>query len=164
MKKSKIILIAVYVIAVAVVAYFAYGVVKKRYIAPAPPSASSADTSSQAGEEDNGQADSQSADQSANGQENDSSVVDNSAPGEGRPNVQSADCDNDCSQYKDNPDNLKYCQEVCGIRPATPKVNAKASRASTATAVGAILPFRKRTLLFAKRSATPNSKESAKIA
>lgn len=35
--------------------------------------------------------------------------------------VSAKDCDNDCSRFKDNGDNYKYCQEVCGDIPASQK-------------------------------------------
>ncbi|MFA6285493.1 MAG: hypothetical protein WC643_03135 [Parcubacteria group bacterium] len=118
MKKSKILLIIVFLIVAAAVLYFAYGVVKKRYL----PQVNNAGTKGNEMQNQTGnQSDSPTVDQSIGNQEENASDINNSDPGNGRPDVQSADCDNDCSQYKDNPDNLKYCQEVCGIRPATSK-------------------------------------------
>jgi type II secretory pathway pseudopilin PulG len=119
MKKSKIIAIIIFVIAAAAVLYFAYGVVKKRYISPANNvAATSSETQNQTG---NQTTNNPVSDQTGDNQTSSPSEVDNTAPTNGQPDVQSSDCDNNCAQYKDNADNLKYCQEVCGIRPATPK-------------------------------------------
>ncbi|MCX6766626.1 MAG: hypothetical protein NT170_02495 [Candidatus Moranbacteria bacterium] len=120
MKKTKLILPIIFVIAAAAVLYFAYGVVKKRYLSPAKNSGTNnSATQNQAGS----QTDNQNADQSGD-QVSTPSEVDNTAPASGQPNVQSSDCDNNCAQYKDNADNLKYCQEVCGDRPVAPKDSA----------------------------------------
>lgn len=118
MKKSKIILIAIFIIAAAAVLYFAYGVVKKRYMV----------TNTKRLDLNNGETqtstDNPADNQSAGDQVSTPSEVDNTAPTNGQPDVQSADCDNDCAQYKDNADNLRYCQEVCGITPVKPKDSA----------------------------------------
>ena len=116
MKKSKIILIAIYIIATATVLYFAYGAVKNRYFSPTPPQ-----SSPRAGEE---ATDNQTLDQSGDNQE--SNTPENTAPAteNGQPVFESADCNNDCARFKDIPDGLKYCQEVCGDRPVTPKNSA----------------------------------------
>ena len=118
MKKTKYIFIAIYVIAAVAILYFAYGVVKKRYLSPAKnaPTSNSA-TQNQVGS----QTDNQNTDQSGDNQVSTPSEVDNTVPTNGQPNVQRADCDNNCSQYAGNADNLKYCQQVCGITPVTPK-------------------------------------------
>ncbi|MCX6762688.1 MAG: hypothetical protein NT093_02815 [Candidatus Moranbacteria bacterium] len=119
MKKSKIILIAIYIIVAALVLYFAYGVVKNRYFGAGRNSAGT--TNSETQNQMGNQSDSQTPDQSANNQENTSPDINNVAPGDGRPNIQNADCDNDCANFKESPDNLKYCQEACGDRPVVPK-------------------------------------------
>ena len=115
MKKVKIILIIVFIIAAVAVLYFAYGVVKNRYFAAKTKSfdVNNSETQNAAGN----QTDNQAADQSGDNQESITSDIDNTAPANGQPNVQNADCDNNCANFKDNPDNLKYCQEVCGITP-----------------------------------------------
>lgn len=33
------------------------------------------------------------------------------------PNISAKDCDNECQNFKDNAQNLTYCQQVCGIAP-----------------------------------------------
>jgi hypothetical protein len=115
MKKSKIIAIIIFIIAAAAVLYSAYGVVKKRYMA----------TNTKLLDLNNGETqtstDNPVGDQSVDTQAVSPSEIDNTAPTNGQPNVQSADCDNNCANFKDNADNLKYCQEVCGDRPVTPK-------------------------------------------
>jgi hypothetical protein len=117
MKKSKIILIIIFVIAAAVVLYFAYGVVKKRYVAT---NIKSLDLSSG---ETQTSTDNTASDQSA-GDQAVTPEIDSTAPTNGQPNVQSTDCDNNCANFAGNPDNLKYCQEVCGDRPVTSKDSA----------------------------------------
>lgn len=119
MKKSKIILLIVFAVAVLAVAYFVYGVVKNRYFGSGKNNAGT--TSNETQSQTDNLTDNQTADQSGNDQGNTTPDINNTAPTNGQPNVQSSDCDNNCSQYKDDPDNLKYCQEVCGDRPVTSK-------------------------------------------
>jgi hypothetical protein len=114
MKKSKIILISIFIIAAAAIVYFAYGVVKKRYLGT---NTKSFDINNS---ENQNQANNPSTDQS-DGDQAVTPEIDNTVPTNGQPNVQSADCDNNCANFKDNADNLKYCQEVCGDRPVAPK-------------------------------------------
>jgi hypothetical protein len=111
MKKSKIILLIVFTVAALAIAYFAYGVVKKRYLGGGGNNLEIKNDGTQ----------NQTADQSGDNQENTTPDINNTAPGDGRPNIQNADCDNNCANFKDNPDNLKYCQEACGDRPVTKK-------------------------------------------
>lgn len=119
MKKPKILLIAIFVIAIAVVLYFAYGVVKKRYISPVDNvGTTNGETQDQASDQTTNNPVS---DQTSDNQTSSPSEVDNTPPTNGQPDVQRTDCDNNCAGYKDNADNLKYCQEVCGIRPVAPK-------------------------------------------
>lgn len=117
MKKSKIILIAIYVIAAVAVLYFAYGVVKNRYFSPAN---NIETTNSETQNQIN---------QPADGTENinqENNVPENPAPAteNGQPVFENADCASDCARFKDIPDGLKYCQEACGDRPVTPKNSA----------------------------------------
>ena len=114
MKKSKIITIAVFIIAAAVVLYFAYGIVKKRYM---PPNTKSLDLNSG---ETQTSADNPASDQPA-GDQAVTPEIDNTAPTNGQPNVIKSDCNDNCSKYKDNSDNFKYCQEVCGDIPISQK-------------------------------------------
>jgi hypothetical protein len=118
MKKSKIILIIIFVVAMAAVLYFAYGVVKKRYL-PAADNAKIEDNQAQS--QTGAETEDQAADQIIENQESVSAGIDTVAPAEGRPDVQRSDCDNNCANFKDSPDNLKYCQEACGDRPVAPK-------------------------------------------
>lgn len=110
MKRSKIILIIILLIAAVAVLYFAYGVVKDRYFG--------AKTKI---ETKNGEAQTQTEESTGENQESASPDIGTAAPAEGRPNIQNADCGNDCASFKDNPDNLKYCREACGDRPVAPK-------------------------------------------
>lgn len=117
MKKSKVIAIIIFGIVAVAVLYFAYGVVKKRYMAT---NTKSLDLSSG---ETQTSTDNPASDQSA-GDQAVTPEIDNTAPTNGQPNVQSADCDNNCANFAGSPDNLKYCQEVCGDRPVAPKDSA----------------------------------------
>jgi len=119
MKKSKIVFIILFVVAFLAVSYFTYGVIKKRYLGP-----KRGDIETNNGETQNQNAE-QTGEQADNpentGQENNTSENNLPASENGRPNIVNADCDNNCSKFKDNPDNLKYCQEVCGDRPVSSK-------------------------------------------
>lgn len=119
MKKSKIILIIIYIIAAAAVLYFAYGAVKNRYLGARTKSfdVNSSETRDQTGD----QPEDQAPDQSGGNQENNVPENAPSATENGRPIFENADCDNDCARFKDIPDGLKYCQEACGDRPVAPK-------------------------------------------
>lgn len=114
MKKSKIIFIIIFLAAAAAVLYFSYGVIRNRYFAPGKNNGAMQNQAA-------GGASGQSIDQSGNSQENSSSDNGTVAPQNGQPNIANADCDNNCAQFKGNPDNLTYCQEVCGLRPISPK-------------------------------------------
>ncbi len=113
MKKSKIILIFIFIIAAAAVLYFAYGVVKQRYFGAGSGRTQSGETQNQAAGEEG----------SAQNPDQESPAPGEAAPGteSGRPNVTNADCDNDCAKYADNTDNFKYCREVCGQTKIAPK-------------------------------------------
>jgi len=118
MKKSKIILIIIFIIAAAAILYFAYGVAKNRYLGTKMESFDLND-----GEMQNS-ADSSTGDQSVGDQLSAPTEVDSIDPTNGQPDVQSSDCENNCANFADNADNLKYCQEVCGDRPVTSKETA----------------------------------------
>jgi FlaG/FlaF family flagellin (archaellin) len=114
MKKSKILLIAIFVIAAAVVLYFAYGVVKKRYMATNTERLNLNNGETQTST-DNPASDQNSGDQAVTPE------IDNTIPTNGQPNVQKTDCNDDCANFAGNADNLKYCQEVCGDIPISKK-------------------------------------------
>lgn len=119
MKKSKIILITIFVIAVAAVLYFAYGVVKNRYLSEADKMGTGSNETQD--QDENIENENQSSGQFGENNENVSPDIDNTAPAEGRPDVQKTDCDSNCVNFKSSPDNFKYCQEVCGDRPVSSK-------------------------------------------
>jgi hypothetical protein len=128
MSKSKIISLSIYFIMAAIVIFFAYGTVKNRYFPSEEkktesalpnaeqPSATTPDVNSSGDPavEENQDNSEQSSDQAnADAQK---------AAAEGSHlYVTSKDCDKNCDKWKDNADDLKYCQEVCGIIPATQK-------------------------------------------
>lgn len=117
MKKSKIILIAIYIIATATVLYFAYGAVKNRYFAPANNvETKKSETQNQINQPADG---SENINQENNAPESVAPATEN-----GKPVFENADCASDCARFKDIPDGLKYCQEACGDRPVTPKDSA----------------------------------------
>jgi len=119
MKKSKIVLIVVFFVAAVVVGYFTYGVVKNRYFSPRENSAEMKDDKMQ--NQSINQIENQADNEFENNVENVSSDIDSFAPGEGRPDIQSADCENDCANFKNDENYLKYCREVCGDRPVVKK-------------------------------------------
>ncbi len=111
-------MLVIFAVVALAILYFAFGVVKKRYFgAGKTTTIINSDTQNQT---DN-QTGNPSTDQSGDNQETTTPDINNTAPGDGRPNVQNADCDNDCANFKGSPDNLKYCQEVCGDIPVTKK-------------------------------------------
>jgi len=115
MKKSKIILMIIFAIAVAAVLYFTYGVVKSRYFGEKQGGVETNNGGLQ--DQTENQADNMSAEKSESGSlEDDVPVSEN-----GRPIVENTDCEDDCARFKNNPGNLKYCQEVCGDRPVVQK-------------------------------------------
>lgn len=113
----------IYAVAAAAVLYFAYGTVKNRYFSSGNKDNSAlsdtqeqnaGDSSDQASEENN-----QSNADAENDQENTDAQ---NAQAEGSHlYVTSKDCDDNCEKWKDDAENLKYCQEVCGIIPAAQK-------------------------------------------
>ncbi|HLM83623.1 MAG TPA: hypothetical protein VK254_00205 [Candidatus Bathyarchaeia archaeon] len=113
MKKAKYIFVVLYIIAALAVAYFGYSVVRERYFSPEKKGVEKIKSDGQ-----NPASDQASGDQE---QAASASDIDNTPPTNGQPNVQTADCDNNCKNFKDNADNLKYCRQVCGITPVTPK-------------------------------------------
>lgn len=127
MSKSKIISLSIYFIAAAIVVYFAYGALKNQYFS----GGESMDTVAPAQEKQSAvnSNENDSADQAA-GENQDASNQDSNqenadaqkAAAEGSHlYVTSKDCDKNCDKWKDSPDDLKYCQEVCGIIPAAQK-------------------------------------------
>lgn len=114
MKKSKIILISIYIIAAAAVLYFAYGVVKNRYFGTGKNiETKNSETQDQINQPVDG---TENINQENNAPENTAPATEN-----GQPVFENADCASDCARFKDIPDGLKYCQEACGDRPITPK-------------------------------------------
>jgi len=111
MKKSGYILTFLYIIATAAVLWFAFSVVKGRYFG-----------SGQKGTDQKTETQSQPADQNGNPQNSGQDGVSPDAASSGETPapegthlfVAPADCDNDCARFKDNEENFKYCQEVCG--------------------------------------------------
>lgn len=113
-------MISIFVVAAVVVGYFAYGVVKKKYFAPKQVDKEIQKDETQ-NQNPNEAADLENADQSETSLENGASDEENAESGNSHLYVASKDCDNDCKRFKDNDENFKYCQEVCGIIPVSRK-------------------------------------------
>lgn len=54
----------------------------------------------------------QNANENGNQNDNTNANVNTNAPG--REDIVSKDCDNNCSRFKGNEENYKYCQQICG--------------------------------------------------
>ncbi len=127
MSKSKIISISIYAIAAAIVAYFAYGVVKNRYFSSGENGGSAApsgqEQSKEVSTENNSgsQASQENQNDSSQDSSQDNADAQKAASEGSHLYVTSEDCDKNCDRFKDNADDLKYCQEVCGIIPAAQK-------------------------------------------
>jgi hypothetical protein len=90
-------------------------VVKNRYFSSKENSVEMKDSETQ------NSTDNQTGDQTAGDQVSTPTEIDSATPTNGQPDIQSADCDNDCANFKNNENDLKYCREVCGDRPVAPK-------------------------------------------
>jgi len=121
MKKSKIILIIILVLVGLAVLFFAYGVIKKRYFPSGAENANIINEKKETMQNNNPENINQETTSPENG----------ASPGNVRPDITSADCDKNCDNFKDNPENLKYCQEVCGQARIVPK-NSKEECANLA--------------------------------
>jgi cbb3-type cytochrome oxidase subunit 3 len=51
-----------------------------------------------------------------------SEPTESKTPADSFTKITASDCDNECDNFKDDENNFKYCQEVCGL--ATPKTEA----------------------------------------
>jgi hypothetical protein len=127
MSRSKIITISIYTVAAVVILYFAYGVVKSRYFSNG--GSEKAVTPSSQEQSGGASVENNSGDQAVQ-EDQDNSNLDGGQESTDNQNanldgshldVTSKDCDKNCDRWKDNADDLKYCQEVCGIIPATHK-------------------------------------------
>jgi hypothetical protein len=124
MKRAKILSAAIISVAVILVLYYAYGVIKNRYF-----SAEKSGGEMTAGQEQNAASGEEAASAQNGGQEQTSSE-ENGSPEGAQPDmnsegshlyVTSGDCDNSCVKFKDNSEDFKYCQEVCGDIPVSEK-------------------------------------------
>lgn len=103
----------IFVIILAVLAYFAFPIIKERYFDDVAKKIEFAPKTENSSENENG-----------------IGIVDQgniplNEPAETTDsagtlfNVSAADCDNECQNFKDSATNLKYCQQVCGLSPTT---------------------------------------------
>jgi hypothetical protein len=125
MNIKKYIFIIIFIVAAAIVAFFAYGVVKQRYFGVEQMTGKnkSVETQSQTTNQGNdSQVLDEQAQSGATNAENSSSDEQNNPPADGSHLfVTSSDCDKNCKKFQGAADDLKYCQEVCGIIPAQSK-------------------------------------------
>jgi hypothetical protein len=128
MSRSKIISLSIYFIAAAIILFFAYGTVKNRYF---PSGEDKKEAAMPIVEQKNGEApvENNSGNPAAQENQDASSQVSAQESADAQKAttegahlyVTSKDCDKNCDKWKDNVDDLRYCQEVCGIIPATQK-------------------------------------------
>ncbi len=115
MKKTKVVSIIIFLVVAGAVIYFAYGVFKNRYQnlkkEPREHRKYEEPKDGETGSTENRLAE----------EENFSSASDIEFEKEEKPVIENTDCQNDCRKYKGNEFQYRYCQEVCGDRPAIPK-------------------------------------------
>lgn len=112
MKKSNLILTTLYIVAAAAVLWFAFSVAKGRYFGSGQKGADNQKTET-AGSPENQNGSAQDAGQNGT-LPNGETAGETPAPEGTHLFVSPADCDSDCAKFKDNGENFKYCQEVCG--------------------------------------------------
>lgn len=110
--KNKI-LIAVYLLIVGGVIYFAYPIIKSRYFQ------SSKDTSTQEEFNENKKSLFNNSSNSAEEDESDDIPDESTVPDDVFIEVDAEDCEDSCEQFEDAEDK-KYCQEYCGIQSDSP--------------------------------------------
>jgi hypothetical protein len=120
----------IYIIAAAAVLYFGYTVVKARYFPPKNSGAGNQKNETQL-PTSNQNGTPSSMDQNSASPENVSPGDENQPLDGTHLYVSSGDCDNNCKKFRENAENLKYCQEVCGDIPVTKK-NSEADCAGLA--------------------------------
>jgi hypothetical protein len=118
--RLKIFLI-LFIIAIGVLVYFAYPIVKNRYFKnessakneKQEPNANAItnNNTKSSDEMDNTIADTGDEEDSASSSE----IKDEIDESGDTANITAEDCDNECLSFKDNAGNLKYCQNICGL-------------------------------------------------
>lgn len=111
LKKSKI-LILIYIIAFAALAYYAYPIVKKRYLSKPEPEKTESPITKPEEElqktdnaENNGDAVKKGEKENKEPAEEDEEFLE----------ITKNDCDNKCENFKSDANELEYCREICGI-------------------------------------------------
>jgi hypothetical protein len=110
---KKFFLIFFFAVAVSILAWYGYPIIKNRYFQPAPlPTQNKVEIKNETPE--NTTPEEQKSSEATTPQEN------NTEEQKSGTNISSDDCDNECASYSGS--QLEYCQQVCGL--AAPQQNA----------------------------------------
>ncbi|HRY82191.1 MAG TPA: hypothetical protein P5232_00580 [Candidatus Moranbacteria bacterium] len=105
------IIIILFLIALGILSYFAYPIIKNRYL-------ESKDQKSNVtiinNSDSNNEID-KTEDEIVNKPDETKNEIDESGE---TSNISAKDCDNNCENFKDSISNLKYCQDICNLIPA----------------------------------------------
>jgi len=115
--KSKLI-IAVYVLVAIVLAYLAYPVVKERYFSGVSEKERSEDEMRDVEEEEDDDFDQlrdEDEDEDNDADEDENENTDPVEEDDPFIEVTKTDCQNRCEKFKDDPEDLEYCRQVCGF-------------------------------------------------
>jgi hypothetical protein len=97
----------IFILALAVLAYFAFPIIKERYLNDATKTIEIGPKAENIPEIENGVANQDTT-------PTNEPIKNIDATGT-LPNISAKDCDNECQNFKNNAKNLTYCQEVCGF-------------------------------------------------
>lgn len=117
------IILTIFVIAIGVLAYFAYPVVKNRYFKSENATENEIKKSNTIlnTEKNSNSDDNISSNKSEIDSEDDSStsdeVKDETDESGNVSNITAEDCDNECESFKNNESDLRYCQNICDLSP-----------------------------------------------
>ena len=128
--KFKISFSLIFIVALGVMSYFSYPIVKERYfntennigkeIQEQNDSISNNDHEVNISDTGNEQADSDLESQNLN--EETKTEIDEKGVSA---NIAAEDCDNECENFKDNASDLKYCQNICDLSPIKDSENCE---------------------------------------
>ena len=125
------IFLLIFVLALGVLAYFAYPIVKNRYFNNAEPEnniiLNSTNTNSKTNFDATKSNDTVNESEISASEEEVKDTVDETGVSA---NITASDCDNECADFKDNANNLKYCQDICDISPIKDSENCEAKQGS----------------------------------
>lgn len=102
------------ILIIIVLAWWTYLIVKSRYFPPAKEAPSSQVPSENQQEEEQA-ATKEETQQPSLPEEEKIKFEESKTPENSLVKITAADCDNECKNFKDDENNLKYCQEICGL-------------------------------------------------